>query len=105
MGILLIFSGIILLLNNFNFLPWSVWGMFFRLWPVFLVISGLEMLSEDFFLGRFLVKLIILTGVLFVFIQALLINPQFRFFFADHFPWFPDMRWFIESVEKDFYRL
>ncbi len=36
--------GIILLLNNFGALPWSVWETIFRLWPVLVIGVGLDLL-------------------------------------------------------------
>ncbi len=40
----LIGLGVILLLNNFGSLPWSIWGTILRLWPVLLVAAGLDLL-------------------------------------------------------------
>jgi len=41
---ILIGLGIILLLNNFGTLPWSVWETIFRLWPVLVISVGLDLL-------------------------------------------------------------
>ena len=40
--VILIGLGVVLLLNNLEVLPWSIWGALFRLWPVLLVAVGLE---------------------------------------------------------------
>lgn len=42
--LLLIGFGMLLLLNNMNVISVSVWMMLFRLWPLFLIASGLDML-------------------------------------------------------------
>jgi len=42
--VILICLGILFLLNNLGVLPWSVWEMVFRLWPVLVIVAGLEIL-------------------------------------------------------------
>jgi len=39
-AIILIFVGVILLLNNFGFLPWSYWGVLFQFWPLLIINWG-----------------------------------------------------------------
>lgn len=41
--LLLIFIGVLFLLNNYGVLPWSAWRYFFRLWPLLLIILGIRM--------------------------------------------------------------
>jgi hypothetical protein len=41
---ILIGLGIVFLLNNLGYLPWSVWPTLLRLWPVLLVAAGLDLL-------------------------------------------------------------
>lgn len=41
---LLILVGLVLLLNNLGVLPWSVWGVVWRAWPVLLILVGLDLL-------------------------------------------------------------
>jgi len=41
--LVLIFIGVILLLNNFSLLPWSIWFILWRFWPAVLILVGLEM--------------------------------------------------------------
>jgi len=43
-GIILVFLGGVLLLQNFDVLPWGLWGMLWRFWPVLLVIIGLNII-------------------------------------------------------------
>lgn len=42
--VILIGLGVVFLLNNLGMLPWSVWGVILRLWPVLLVAAGLDLL-------------------------------------------------------------
>lgn len=45
-GVLILGLGLIFLLNNFGIFPWRMWGYVWRLWPIFLIIFGLNMLSK-----------------------------------------------------------
>ncbi|OGC75123.1 MAG: hypothetical protein A2145_02265 [candidate division Zixibacteria bacterium RBG_16_40_9] len=42
-GIILISVGIVLLLNNLDYVGWSVWWSILKLWPIFLVAWGIEL--------------------------------------------------------------
>ncbi|MCX7750793.1 MAG: DUF5668 domain-containing protein [Candidatus Bipolaricaulota bacterium] len=42
--LVLIAAGVVLVLNNLGYLPWSVWGLLLRLWPVALIALGLDIL-------------------------------------------------------------
>jgi len=43
-GVILVFLGVVLLLQNFDVLPWGLWGTLWRFWPVILVIIGINLL-------------------------------------------------------------
>ncbi len=43
-GILLLFLGIVFLLQTLNVLPWGLWGTLWRFWPVLIIIVGLRIL-------------------------------------------------------------
>ena len=43
-GIILVFIGILLLLQTFNILPWSLWGTLWRFWPAIIIIIGVGVL-------------------------------------------------------------
>lgn len=42
--LLLISAGVVFLLNNLGLLPWSVWETLGRLWPLFLIAVGLDLI-------------------------------------------------------------
>jgi hypothetical protein len=59
--------GVILLLNNLGYLPWSVWTMLARFWPVVLILLGLEaLLNRHIGAGSVILALLIIGGVLLV---------------------------------------
>ncbi|MCL0092140.1 DUF5668 domain-containing protein [Dehalococcoidia bacterium] len=45
-GIILVFVGVVLLLQNFNILPWGLWAMLWQFWPVILIIIGLNIIGR-----------------------------------------------------------
>lgn len=42
--LLLIAAGVILLLNKLEHLPWTVWDLLGKLWPILLIALGLDIL-------------------------------------------------------------
>ncbi|QIB26397.1 LiaF transmembrane domain-containing protein [Caloranaerobacter azorensis] len=58
-GFILIFLGIIWLLDNLNILNFSIWNVFFDLWPVILIILGLNLIFRNN-------KIIIIAWILFI---------------------------------------
>jgi len=45
-GVLLVCVGLVLLLNNLDYVSWSVWYKILSLWPVLLVAIGIELLFK-----------------------------------------------------------
>lgn len=43
-GIFLIFTGILLLLQTLNILPWGLWSTLWRFWPAIIIIIGIGIL-------------------------------------------------------------
>lgn len=41
-ALVLICLGVILLLNNLGLIPWGIWLSLWRLWPVILILAGLQ---------------------------------------------------------------
>lgn len=46
-GIILISVGLVLLLNNLGQVGWSVWWSIFKLWPIFLMAWGIELIFRN----------------------------------------------------------
>jgi len=42
-AIILIFIGLVFLLNNFGIVTWEIWGTLWRFWPIFPIIWGLQL--------------------------------------------------------------
>lgn len=65
---ILIALGILLLLQNLNLLPWSIWDIILRLWPVLIIALGLDILigrrSTWGAIAALLLTLAILAGAL-----------------------------------------
>ena len=59
----LIGIGIILLLDNLGYVEWDLWQIV-RLWPVLLIVWGLEVLLQGRLLGRILTVCVILIGII-----------------------------------------
>ncbi len=47
-GIFLLFLGIVFLLQSLNVLPWTLWGILWRFWPVLIIITGLGILLKRY---------------------------------------------------------
>lgn len=89
-GIILITVGIIFLLNNFGLLPWSVWSILWRFWPLFLILGGLEILLGNNWFARFIFSLLTLITVGFILFQIVAVNnSSFSEWLHKQFPWMP----------------
>lgn len=68
-GLLLIVFGIVFLLNNFGILSWSIWAFLWKLWPVFLISWGLDLLLGKKFGSLINATLfIVVVGIIVIFI-------------------------------------
>lgn len=41
-ALILVLVGIVLLLNNFGVLPWNVWQILFKFWPLIIILWGVK---------------------------------------------------------------
>ena len=67
LAFLLIFLGIVFLLNNFGWLDKSIWPQIWQLWPMLLILLGTSWLIGDSWLGRLLtliISLVVFGGLL-----------------------------------------
>ncbi|HUD20568.1 MAG TPA: DUF5668 domain-containing protein [Candidatus Saccharimonadales bacterium] len=58
---ILIALGMIFLFNNFGLLPWGVWDTLWRLWPVLLIIWGLQTIFGRSWWGQLIVAILTLA--------------------------------------------
>jgi len=47
-GIFLLFLGVVFLLQTLNVLPWGLWGILWRFWPVLIIIVGVSILLRRY---------------------------------------------------------
>ena len=47
LGMFFVFLGVFFLLNNFNIINFSVWTAILDLWPLFLVLLGVHLISTN----------------------------------------------------------
>ena len=59
LGIILLFLGVVFLLQNFNVLPMGLWETLWRFWPVLIIIVGLGIILRRY--NVWLVSLLILA--------------------------------------------
>jgi len=81
-GLILIFSGAVLLLNNLGLLPWTVWNFIWPLWPLLLILVGLWIVLGHSRLGNIIVLVVTLVIIALVFVNALerVNSPLIRYF-------------------------
>lgn len=62
--LLLIVIGVLFLMNNLGTLTWSVWELIFRLWPVFLIAAGLDLVIGRSSVWGSLLAVVLIVGVI-----------------------------------------
>lgn len=73
-ALVLIIAGVILLLNNFEVLPWSVWSVIFKFWPLLLVSWGTKI---AFGKRSIFYTLSIIAMLLAIFYSITIVSPSF----------------------------
>lgn len=73
-ALILILVGLILLLNNFGVLPWGVWGVIFKFWPLILISLGLKTAFGE---RSIIYTLSIILLVFSIFYSITLVSPSF----------------------------
>jgi len=66
-GLVLVFLGVVFLLNNLGIVPSNVWNEVWKFWPVLLMLLGLRLLAGRNIVSRIIIALITLfafAGVL-----------------------------------------
>lgn len=86
-GVILLLIGVVFLLNNFGILPWQVWNVIWRFWPLILVVWGFEVIFGRALLGRIVVSFISLLLAAFVLVYAVsVVNPFFAHWIQSFLP-------------------
>lgn len=76
--LILLAAGVLLLLNNLDLLPWSIWHDLWPYWPVLLVLLGLEAVLSGRVAWGTLVMLIVLLPILGIVVSAGSIGSRVR---------------------------
>ena len=58
-GIFIFFAGTVFFLQTVDVFPWGIWKILWRLWPVIIIIAGLNILLQRH--NKWLVSLLILA--------------------------------------------
>jgi hypothetical protein len=87
-AITLIILGIIFLLNNFGVLPWSIWRDLWRIWPLFLIFWGFQLIFANSKTASFILwTVIILISFYFFLSIAASTNPLIKNYLPQQFPY------------------
>ncbi len=70
-GFIIIFIGIVLLLNTTELIPWTVWNIIIIFWPVLFIVLGIELLIEHIPFSGLLISLVTLLFLSFILIYSL----------------------------------
>ncbi|MFC1633111.1 LiaI-LiaF-like domain-containing protein [Patescibacteria group bacterium] len=71
-AVFVIFIGVILLLNSTGVVPWGVWNILWRFWPVFLILAGVQIIFGRIKLASLLngIVAIVAFGLIFLTVIA-----------------------------------
>jgi len=64
-------AGIILLMNNFGVIPWSIWSYIIYFWPVIFIFIGLDLISGNSLILKLLTSLVGILIILFILAYSL----------------------------------
>lgn len=77
-GAMLLIGGILLLLNTFTVLPWSVWNYVWPFWPIIIILWGIQLIVGFSRFSRFMLDLLgILAFVLVALFAVHQVKPEF----------------------------
>lgn len=76
-GLVLLFAGLLLLLNNFGIVSKEIWIYILPFWPVLLIFAGIKIILGSSRIARFFYFIIALVILCFIFINALVrVSPN-----------------------------
>jgi hypothetical protein len=86
---IIVIIGIILLLNNFDVLPWSIWQILFRFWPLLVISWGIKIaFGKNSFL-YFISYALILFSIIF---SVSAVSPKFDKWIENQIPQWKDVK-------------
>jgi len=100
-GIIFISAGIILLLNNFNIISWSIWNYLIFFWPTIFIFIGLDIISGNSWLLKIVTTCIGLLVIIFILTYSLTaVNTQFRNYIYKNIPALMQIYQKIPGIEQ-----
>lgn len=92
-ALLLVSLGIILLLNNFGVLPWSLWETLWKFWPILLIVWGVETIFGHSLIGGTISSAIGIAILLMVLAYSVsLVNTNFDTWMQKQIPRWSEMK-------------
>jgi predicted ferric reductase len=79
-----IFIGVVFLLNNLGILPWEAWRQIWRLWPILLILFGIEMIFGRSRWAQIIIGILVILFLLgivwyFLLVQGVVAPMHFRY--------------------------
>jgi len=101
-ALILLAIGILLLLNNFNFVSWTIWEILFKFWPVLFIIWGIKALAGKDWLGNLLVTIIVVFILVFVITYSVsCVNKNFDNWLEKNIPvWSQIKKWLPQTTPR-----
>lgn len=88
-AVIIIIIGFLFLLNNFGIVPYSIWGILWRFWPLLIILIGLRFLFGRTTASRIIVGIIAIIFLLYALAFSLAITtPAFHSWMMMYTPWF-----------------
>ena len=89
-ALILISIGVIFLLNNLNILPWGVWGVLWRFWPLILVLVGMKLVFGRSVIAKWLIAFLGFVIIGSIILLAVAENrTDVRDYLRENYSWFP----------------
>jgi len=65
-GLLVFFTGVVLLLNYSGWVPWEFWRSILFMWPVLLILIGVQIILGSNLVARLFIFLLALAAIIFI---------------------------------------
>ena len=86
-GITFICAGLILLLNNFGVISWSIWSYLINFWPIVFILIGLDLVVGNSLIIKLITTLIGVAIIFFVIVYSLTAaDYNFRSYIFNNYP-------------------